>query len=167
MVVDRAVGTWRYQPELSTYQSGPGPAVSQRRWISSADGDGAVTFVHDFTTQAGDAVTLEFTAKYDGRQYPFRGSELYNTVALHWVSETEVRQVFQLDGKTTVEATRTVSPDGRRLTIDTGGTLPTTGQVFRNLIVYERVADPAATGAGAAFTATLSNFTSNLSVACD
>ena len=106
--------------------------------------------VHDFTRQDGQHSHLEFTAKYDGRQYPLEGSELYNTVSLHSVSEHEVRQVFQLDGKTTVEATRTVSADGRRLTIDTAGALPSTGNAFRNLIIYERVADPAAT-----FTATL------------
>ena len=149
-VVDRALGAWRYLPELSSYESGPGPAVSHRRWVSSgsAGDDSAVTFVHDFTTQAGDATHLEFTAKYDGQQYPFHGSALYNTVALRWVSEHEVRQVFQLDGKTTVDATRTVSPDGQRLIIDTGGTLPTTGKAFRNLISYERVADPSSSGAG-------------------
>jgi hypothetical protein len=54
-----------------------------------------------------------------------------------------VEQIFQLDGKTTVEATRSVSADGQTLTIDTGGTLPATGQKFRNLIIYVSAA-PAA-----------------------
>ena len=148
-VVDRAVGTWRYLSLESSYESGQGPLVSQRRWISSTDGS-AVTFVHDFTSQDGEASHLEFTARYDGRQYPVDGSALYNTVSLHWISEHEVRQVFKLDGKTTVEATRTVSPDGKRLTIDSAGTIPSTGKDFRNLIIYERGADTVAS-----FTATL------------
>ena len=43
-VVDRAVGTWRYLPLESCYESGLGPAVSHRRWITSTTGD-TVTFV--------------------------------------------------------------------------------------------------------------------------
>ncbi len=148
--MDRAVGTWRYLALESSYESGPGPLVSQRRWIRSSADLAAVTFVHDFTSQDGQASHLEFTARYDGRQYPLHGSTLYNTVSLHWISEHEVRQIFKLDGKTTVEATRTVSPDGNRLTIDTVGTISSTSKDFRNLIIYERVTDPAT-----AFTATL------------
>ena len=32
--------------------------------------------------------------------------------------------------------------DGQRLTIDTAGIIPSSGKAFRNLIIYERVADP-------------------------
>ena len=43
-VVDRAVGTWCYLPLESSYESGPGPVASQRRWITSTTDD-SVTFV--------------------------------------------------------------------------------------------------------------------------
>ena len=45
-------------------------------------------------------------------------------MAIRWINPDVVEQTFQLDGKTTVQATRTVSLDGQTLTIDTGGTLP-------------------------------------------
>jgi len=83
---------------------------------------------------------------------------------LHWVSEDEVRQVFQLDGRTTVEATRTVSADGQRLTIDTAGTIPSSGKAFRNLIIYERVADPVAAAPASASSAAAAEFTATLMV---
>jgi hypothetical protein len=38
----------------------------------------------------------------------------------------------------TVEASRKISPDGKRMTIDSRGTLPS-GKKFRNLLIYERV----------------------------
>ena len=138
---DRGVGTWRYRPQDSTYESGPGPRESQRRWVPS--GAGAVTFLHDFTGADGSKGHTEFTAAYDdGEQYPVHGSNgLYDTVALYLLGPDEVKQVFQLDGVTTVVATRTVSADGQRLTIDTGGTLPS-GKEFRNIIVYECVEAP-------------------------
>ena len=47
-------------------------------------------------------------------------------------------QVFELDGKVTVRTTRTISPDGKRMSIIARGTLPT-GKPFVNRMVYERV----------------------------
>jgi hypothetical protein len=61
-VLDRGLGTWRYIKEQSSYESGPGPGQSQRRWVAA--GDGAVTFKHDYTTADGEEAHVEFTAKY-------------------------------------------------------------------------------------------------------
>lgn len=100
------------------------------------DGDG-VRFLHDGVSAEGKAFHTEFTAKYDGKPYPFVGGTLYNTVALHWKSADRVDQVFRKDGVATVRATRTVSPDGKRLTIEARGT-GAAGKRFKNLLVYER-----------------------------
>lgn len=132
---DRGIGKWRFLKEASTYESGPGPKESIRQWMKTGDG---VKFLHDGTSMDGKPFHTEFTAKYDGKQYPFQGGSLYNSVALFLRSPDRVDQVFQLDGKVTVEATRTISADGKRMTIDSRGTLPS-GKKFRNLLLYERV----------------------------
>ncbi len=131
---DRGLGKWRFVAEASTYESGPAPRESQRQWVK--DGDG-VRFLHDGVSAEGKAFHTEFTAKYDGKPYPFVGGTLYNTVALHWKSADRVDQVFRKDKVITVKATRTVSPDGKRLTIDARGT-GAAGKRFKNLLVYER-----------------------------
>ena len=131
---DRGVGTWRVVAGASTYESGPAPRESRRQWVKEGDG---VRFLHDGVSAGGKAFHTEFTAKYDGKPYPFVGGTLYNTVALHWKSADRVDQVFQKDGVVTVRATRTVSPDGKRLTIDARGN-GAAGKRFRNLLVYER-----------------------------
>jgi Tol biopolymer transport system component len=133
--LDRGIGKWRFLKEASTYESGPGPKESRRQWVK--DGD-QVKFLHDGTSMDGKPFHTEFIAKYDGKQYPFQGGTLYNSVALFLRSADRVDQVFQLDGKVTVEATRTISPDGKRMTIDSHGALPS-GKRFRNLLIYERV----------------------------
>lgn len=133
--VDLAIGKWRYLREISSYESGPGPKESERQWVR--DGDG-VRFLHDGTNMDGTPFHTEFRAKYDGKQYPFTGGTLYNSVALTWRSPNRVDQVFELDGKVTVRTTRTISPDGKRMSIIARGTLPT-GKPFVNRMVYERV----------------------------
>lgn len=131
---DRGVGKWRFLPAVSTYESGPAPRESRRQWIP--DGD-RVRFLHDGISSDGKPFHTEFTAGYDGLSNPFVGGTLYNSVALRLRSPSRVDQVFRKDGVVTVKATRTISADGKRMTIDSRGTLPT-GKRFRNLLVYER-----------------------------
>lgn len=132
---DHAIGTWRFLPELSTYVSAPAPKESIREWRKA--GDGKVTFLHNGTSAAGKPFHTEFTAAYDGKPYPFKGGTLYNSVALTWKSPDKVEQVFRKDDKVTVRATRTISKDGRRMFIDSQGSMPD-GRKFQNLLYYER-----------------------------
>jgi hypothetical protein len=129
-VEDLGQGAWRFLPEVSRYESGPAPKASKRQWIP--DGDG-VKFLHDGVNATGKDFHTEFRAGYDGKFVPFTGGTLYDSVALHWKNPRRVDQVFTLKGKVTVKATRTISKDGKRMTIDSRG------KGFRNLLVYERL----------------------------
>lgn len=132
-VQDLGQGTWQFLPEASRYESAPAPKESRRQWIP--DGD-CVRFVHDGINAAGKPFHTEFRACYDGRFVPFTGGTLYDSVALRWKNPRRVDQVFTMKGKVTVRATRTISPDGKRMTIDARG------KGFRNLIVYQRISAP-------------------------
>lgn len=129
-VEDFGQGSWKFRPELSHYESGPAPKESRRQWI--ADGDG-VKFLHDGINAEGKPFHTEFRAGYDGKFVPFTGGTLYDAVALHWKNPRRVDQVFTLKGAVTVRATRTISKDGKRMTIDARG------KGFRNRLVYERL----------------------------
>lgn len=132
---DLGLGTWVFVPEKSTYESGPAPQKSQRQWIAQGD---AVQFLHDGVGADGKAFHMEFVAKYDGKPAPFRGGTLYDAVALVRKSDTVVEQTFTLQGKVTVEATRTVSDQGQTMTIVARGARAD-GTKFRNVLVYRRV----------------------------
>ena len=129
-VEDRGQGTWKFVPAESRYESAPAPKESKRQWI--ADGDG-VKFLHDGVSAEGKPFHTEFRAGYDGRFVPFVGGTLYDSVALFWKNPRRVDQVFTLKGKVTVRARRTISADGKRMTIDSRG------KGFRNLLIYERL----------------------------
>lgn len=133
-IEDLGQGTWRFLPALSTYQSGPAPKDSKRQWLP--DGDG-VKFIHDGINADGKPFHTEFRAAYDGKPVPFIGGTLYDSVSLFSKTKYRVDQVFTLKGKVTVKATRTISKDSKRMTIDSRGTKPD-GTSFSNLLIYER-----------------------------
>lgn len=131
---DAALGKWKFNSALSTYESGPAPRESQRIWERVGD---KAHFLHTGISQDGKSFRTEFTASYDGRDYPVDGGSLYNTVALKLVDARTVEQTFKKDGKVTVRARRTVSVDGKRLTIIAEGE-NAQGKKFKNTLVYER-----------------------------
>ncbi len=90
-------------------------------------------FIHDGVNAEGKPFHTEFRAKYDGKFVPFVGGTLYDSVALFWKNSRRVDQVFTMKGQVTVKATRTISKDGKKMTIDSRG------KGFRNLLVYERL----------------------------
>jgi hypothetical protein len=132
---DNGLGTWLFVPEKSTYESGPAPKESKRQWVAKGD---TVQFLHDGRSADGKVFHTEFTAKYDNRAVPFIGGTLYNSVALKVINPNVVEQTFFLDGKVTVRASRTISADGKSMTIDSRGQKPD-GSKFRNLLVYRRL----------------------------
>ena len=134
-VQDLGQGTWRFIPAESTYESAPAPKESRRQWIS--DGDG-VKFLHDGINADGKPFHTEFRAAYDGKPVPFVGGTLYDAVALFSKGPHKVEQVFTLKGKVTVKAVRTISKDGKKMTIDSRGSRAD-GTKFKNILVYQRL----------------------------
>jgi hypothetical protein len=90
-------------------------------------------------TPAGDirltSGGLEYTFKADGREYdgPVGGKVSWTQVDDRtWASTTKV------DGRVLVTSTRTLSPDGKTMTMISKGTKPN-GQDFEDTTIFERV----------------------------
>ena len=56
---------------------------------------------------------MEFTATYDGKEYPYKGSPLWDTIALTRVDAQTVSFTQKKDGKIALTGTRVVSKDGK------------------------------------------------------
>ncbi len=137
---DRGLGKWRFNGPASTYESSPAPRESTRIWETAAAAGGVpmVHFLHTTVSAQGQSGRTEFTAGYDGREYPVTGSSRYDRVSLKQINANVVEQTFRLKGEVTVRATRTISADGNQMTIIATGTNPD-GKKFRNVLVYNRV----------------------------
>lgn len=72
---------------------------------------------------SGDALSLSepagesYTAKLDGKDYPAKGSYIYNSVSLRRVDERTIEETLKRDSKVVQVNKMTVSPDGKKATI--------------------------------------------------
>jgi hypothetical protein len=71
----------------------------------------------------GDELTITrpgvepYTAKFDGNEYPVKGSDWFDTASLKRLGERSFEETNKLKGKVIASATLTVSNDGKTLTI--------------------------------------------------
>jgi hypothetical protein len=92
---------------------------------------------HTGVNAQGNPSVIEFTAAYDGKDYPYKGSPDTDTVALTRVDANTTTFTQSREGKLVLTGTRVVSPDGKTLTITAKGT-NAKGQPVDNVIVYDR-----------------------------
>jgi len=85
----------------------------------------------------GEKMQVSYTYKYDGNDYPMPGSASYDSLNAVRIDARTVRSEEKRDGKTVGIAVRTVSPDGKVLTITDEGT-NRKDQAFSQVLVFDR-----------------------------
>ena len=131
---DPVLGTWRLNVAKSHFTPGPGWQSQIRVYQATEDGV-AVTWTG--MDAKGETMRVSYTYAYDGRDYPMLGSASYDTLNAVRIDERTVRSEEKRDGKIVGIAVRTVSPDGKVLTITDEGT-NRKGQSFSQLLVFDR-----------------------------
>lgn len=131
---DPVLGTWRLSVAKSNFTPGPGWQSQIRVYQATEDGV-AVTWTG--MDAKGETMRVSYTYAYDGRDYPMLGSASYDTLNAVRIDERTVRSEEKRDGKIMGIAVRTVSPDGKVLTITDEGT-NRKGQSFSQLLVFDR-----------------------------
>ena len=129
------MGTWVLNLAKSKYSSPDRAPKSQTRTYSqSAEG---TTFTLETVTADGSSATQKSTFKYDGKSYPFTGTPLYDSLTLKQVDARTVKSSQWKDGKETGETTRTLSADGKMLTVTTTGK-DAKGMPYKDEGVYDK-----------------------------
>ena len=93
-----------------------------------------VKVTYDMVKTRGGITHVEWTGRFDGRDYPVQGVDYYLTNAYRIVGERSYAIDIKVDGRLAATATAVASPDGRTLTVttvDRSGTGATTTAEYR------------------------------------
>lgn len=131
---DPVLGTWKLNAKMSTFTPGPGWQSQTRVYEATPTG---VSVTWTGVDAGGGSMQVSYTYRYDGRDYPMKGSASYDTLNAVRVDDRTVRSEEKRDGKIVGIAVRSVSADGKRLTITDQGT-NRKGQAFSQVLVFDR-----------------------------
>ena len=111
---DPVFGTWVLDLEKSDFRSRGAPRSQIRVYEPHPDGlKGTVITVDG----RGQETTTEFIYRYDGIDYPFSGRPDADSIALERTGPLTATSTFRHAGRVIGSAVRTISPDGKELTI--------------------------------------------------
>lgn len=130
-----AVGTWKQSLSKSKYSPGPAPTIPATLKIEAVDGGEKLSV--DGVGADGKAASWSYTVKYDGTPSSVSGSPYGDMVAFKKHNDREVAQTYTRNGKVSRTSIRTVSKDGKTLTVAAKGTTAN-GQQYKNVSVFER-----------------------------
>ena len=135
IAADNNVGTWQLNLAKSNYS--PGPAPKSQTLKIEAWGDDGVKYAADGVGADGKPTHTEFQAKYDGKDYPFKGNPDADRLSYKRIDANTLEATTTLKGKSTTAVNVVVSADGKTRTVTQTGT-NAQGQALNITSVYER-----------------------------
>ena len=131
---DPLVGTWELNVAKSKYSPGPAPKSEMRTYVVAGQDIKATTKGVD---AAGKPTALSFTVNYDGKDRSLTGSQDADALSLKRIDAFTVEFTQTRAGKVVMTGTRTISQDGKVMTITTKGT-NAREQAINNVEVFEK-----------------------------
>jgi hypothetical protein len=128
------MGSWKLNVGKSKYSPGPAPQSLTARFEPAGQG---VKLTTEGVAADGSRTATEYTANYDGKDYPLKGSPLADTVSLKRVDTWTSLRTDKKNGKTVVNYKRVVAKDGKSFTVEITGT-NAKGEPFNNMLVFDR-----------------------------
>ncbi|MGB7217605.1 MAG: hypothetical protein WBD07_02255 [Vicinamibacterales bacterium] len=117
-------GTWKLDLMKSAYDPGPPPfrRATLKVEPSTRQSSDGVNVTYDMIRPRGGITHLEWTGRFDGKDYPLQGIEDYAvTIAYHQLDSRTFDVVQKVDGAPVVTARMTISADGQTLTLASPG----------------------------------------------
>jgi hypothetical protein len=131
---DQHSGTWKMNPAKSKYTPGPAPKSTTVKIDSDADN---IKLSSDGIDAAGNPTHVEYTAKYDGKDYPVTGAPNADTVALERPDASTIRSTLKKGNQVVMTVTSVISKDGKIRTSTFKGK-DAQGQDVNNVVVYDK-----------------------------
>lgn len=131
---DPVIGTWQLNAAKSTFSPDVAPKSDTRSYAATEQGTAMVW--KSVGTDGKETITRS-TFKADGKDYPLTGSANFDSVSLKQVDDHTVQSSQKRGGKVIGTTTRTVSKDGKVLTLSSKGT-SAAGVAYDNVMVYDK-----------------------------
>jgi hypothetical protein len=131
---DPLLGTWTMDASKSKYDPGPAPKSSTAMFAAAGTG---VKVTVDGVSASGEKSHWEYTAQYDGKDVAVTGNPDADMIAMTRISPRVTQTIYKKGGKATLTNRRTVSADGKTLTVTQTGT-NAQGQKVNNTLVYTK-----------------------------
>ena len=131
---DPMIGTWKLNVSKSTYTPGPVPKSAINKFEPWEDGIKATI---DVVAGQGNKIHLEVAAKFDGKDYPIKGSPMADAISLKRVNDRQVDVVEKKDGKIVMTGKSVISADGKTSTVMQTGKDPQ-GRPINNVVIYDK-----------------------------
>jgi hypothetical protein len=131
---DAALGSWKLNVSKSKYAPGPPPKSGSVKYEAS---DGGYKRSGETIEADGTKSAFEYTAKYDGKDYPVTGSPVFDAIALKHIDDNTAEATLKKAGKVVRNAKRVVSKNGKVMTITMMGTNDK-GEKVHNVAVYDK-----------------------------
>jgi hypothetical protein len=131
---DQHSGTWKMNPAKSKYSPGPTPKsitlkvdADENNFKINADG----------TDADGSPTHVEYSAKFDGKDYPVTGLPYADTVSVKRIDTNTIQSTLKKAGQVVMTVTSTVSNYGKMRTSTFKGK-DTQGRDVNNVVVYDK-----------------------------
>jgi hypothetical protein len=131
---DQLSGTWKMNPEKSKYSPGPAP----KSLTVVVDSDESNYKIDATGTDAdGKSTHVQYSAKFDGKDYPATGLTNADSVSVKRIDANTVETTQKKDGKVVMTITVKVSKDGKTRTSMYRGK-NAEGQDVQNVVVFDK-----------------------------
>jgi len=130
---DPHMGTWK----LNEAKSKITPGTAKFTTVTFKNTSGNIGVTADGMDANGKPMHVEWSGKFDGKDYRVTGDPNADTRAYRKVDDRTLEVTIKKKGKVTVTSRTVVSADGKTRTANVSGTTPN-GKKFKNVAVYDR-----------------------------
>jgi len=131
---DPRIGTWKLNVAKSKYSPGPPPKSQTLTVEPSGQGEKVTSEV---VNADGTSTTTQYTANFDGKDYPLTGSAIADMVSLKRIDARTTERTDKKGGTVAQTIKRVVSADGKTMNVTVKGK-NAQGQEVSNVVVFEK-----------------------------
>ena len=110
---DPILGTWKLNLSKSKYIPGPAPRSQTRVYRRTPDG--IFVTIETVDAKGRKQPTIEFEEKYDGKEYPIKGSEIGDALVLKRINNYLSEATMKHGGMVVATTRRIITDNGKTL----------------------------------------------------